>query len=96
MDIEKLNEFNLLKEDVEKLGNKAKLWIVKMRLAHLIEFLKGPYVWEFTIALLPLNASMKKNFKLFLVNHLKQRTTLKLYDQVESKLVKAKIRSYLK
>ena len=29
VDIEKLNEFNFLKEILRKLGNRAKVWIVK-------------------------------------------------------------------
>ena len=58
----------------------------KRRLVHSIEFVKDPYnVCEFIIALLSLNVSIEY-IELPLDNHLKQRKTLKVYDQVEKKL----------
>ena len=54
MNIKKLNEFNLLKEEVEKFGKV---------LVHLIQFLKDPNdACEFIIALLPLNVSTEEMY----------------------------------
>ena len=58
--------------------------IGKRRLVHPIEFLKDPYDFcEFVIALLSLNVSIDK---ISMVSNPKQRNTLKVFDQVESKL----------
>ena len=62
MNIEKLNEFNFLKDDVENVWQQS-LDSEKRRLVHLIEFLKDPYdVWDIMIALLSLNLSMKEMY----------------------------------
>ena len=66
MYIEKLNEFNLLKEDVAEVGLQSQsLDSEKRRLVHLIKFLKDPYdVCEFIIALLFLNVSIKEMYQI--------------------------------
>ena len=66
MYIEKLNEFNLLKEDVAEASLQSQsLDSEKRRLVHLIEFLKDPYdACEFIIALLSLNVSIKEIYQI--------------------------------
>ena len=66
VDIEKLNEFNLLKEDVAKVGLQYQSAdSEKRRLIHLIEFLKDPFdVCEFIIVLLFLNVSIEEMYQI--------------------------------
>ena len=63
VDIEKLNEFNLLKEDVGLQYQSADS--EKRRVIHLIEFLKDPFdVCEFIIVLLFLNVSIEEMYQI--------------------------------
>ena len=65
MDVEKLNEFNFLKEDVEEVGERSQsLDNKKRRLVHLTEFLKNPYdVCEFIIFSLSLNVTIEEIYQ---------------------------------
>ena len=65
MDVEKLNEFNFLKEDVEEVGEQSQsLGNDKRRLVHLTEFLKNPYdVCEFIIFPLSLNVTIEEIYQ---------------------------------
>ena len=60
----------------------------KRRLIHSIEFLKDPYnVCEFIIALLSLNVSIEEMHQVIKWLVILSKKTLKVFDQVESKLI---------
>ena len=63
VEIEKFNEFDLLKESVQEVWLQSqRLDSEKNRLVHLNEFLKDRYVWEFIITLLSLNVSIEEMY----------------------------------
>ena len=63
VEIEKFNEFDLLKEGVQEVWLQSqRLDSEKNRLVHLNEFLKDRYVWEFIITLLSLNVSIEEMY----------------------------------
>ena len=87
MNIEKLNEFNFLKEDVDKLGERAIVRIVKKGDLYIqLNFWRIHLIFcELLIALLSLNLSTEEMYQLPMVSHPTQKKTLKVLDQVKSK-----------
>ena len=63
VEIEKFNEFNLLKEGIQEVWLQSQ-WLdsEKNRMVHLNEFLMDRYVWEFIITLLSLNVSIEEMY----------------------------------